>query len=38
LLERCADEQIIPGSGGITAGRLRETVIREQQQWGAEAD
>jgi chemotaxis protein methyltransferase CheR len=38
LLERCADEQIIPGSGGITAGRLRETVVREQQQWGAEAE
>ena len=37
LLERCADEQIIPGSGGIAAGRLRETVVREQQQWGAEA-
>jgi chemotaxis protein methyltransferase CheR len=37
LLERCADDQIIPGSGGIVAGRLRETVIREQQQWSAEA-
>jgi len=37
LLERCADDQIIPGSGGIVAGRLRETVVREQQQWGAEA-
>ena len=37
LLERCADDQIIPGSGGIVAGRLRETVIREQQEWGAEA-
>ncbi len=37
LLERCADDQIIPGSRGIVAGRLRETVIREQQQWSAEA-
>ena len=37
LLERCADDQIIPGSGGIVAGRLRETVIHEQQQWSAEA-
>jgi chemotaxis protein methyltransferase CheR len=36
LLERYTDDQIVPGSGGITAGRLRETVIREQQQWGAE--
>jgi chemotaxis protein methyltransferase CheR len=37
LLERCADDQIIASSGGIAAGRLRETVVREQQQWGAEA-
>jgi chemotaxis protein methyltransferase CheR len=37
LLERCADDQIIPGSGGIVAGRLRETAVHEQQQWGAEA-
>jgi len=36
LLERCADDQIIAGSGGITVGRLRETVIRQQQQWGAD--
>jgi chemotaxis protein methyltransferase CheR len=38
LLERCADDQIIPMSGGITAGRLRETVIRQQQQWRAESE
>lgn len=36
LLERYADEQIIPGSGGIMVRRLREAVIRQQQQWGAE--
>jgi chemotaxis protein methyltransferase CheR len=38
LLERSAADYIIPGSGGITAGRLRETVIREQQQWSAEGN
>jgi len=35
LLDGCADDEFIPGSGGITAGRLRETVIRQQQQWSA---
>lgn len=38
LLERYTDDQVIPGSGGITTGRLRETVIREQQQWSGESD
>jgi chemotaxis protein methyltransferase CheR len=33
LLEACPDDELIPGSGGITVGRLRETVIRQQQQW-----
>jgi len=32
LLESYADDAIIPGSGGITAGRLREAVTRQQQQ------
>jgi chemotaxis protein methyltransferase CheR len=37
LLSAHADEAFISGSGGTTAGRLREAVIRRQQQWGAEA-
>jgi chemotaxis protein methyltransferase CheR len=37
LLDGCADGEFIPGSGGITAGRLRETVVRQQQQWSAVA-
>jgi hypothetical protein len=37
LLAARAEEEVIPGSGGITAGRLRETIIRQQQQWSAEA-
>lgn len=37
LLAKRADEETIPGSGGITTARLRETVIRQQQQWQAEA-
>lgn len=38
LLERGIDHETIPGSGGITVGRLRETVMRQQQQWRAEVD
>jgi chemotaxis protein methyltransferase CheR len=37
LLEGCADDESIPGSGGITASSLRETIIHQQQKWGAEA-
>jgi chemotaxis protein methyltransferase CheR len=37
LLSTRAEEELIPGSGGITTGRLRQTVIRQQQQWEAEA-
>lgn len=36
LLERYAEDQVVPDSGGIIAGRLKETVIRQQQQWGVE--
>jgi chemotaxis protein methyltransferase CheR len=32
LLDAKSPEELIPGSGGITAGRLRETIIRQQQQ------
>jgi chemotaxis protein methyltransferase CheR len=38
LLEAYAAEELIPDSGGITAGRLREATIRQQQQWVAEAN
>ncbi|MEE8392650.1 MAG: CheR family methyltransferase [Anaerolineae bacterium] len=37
LLEGCPENEVIPGSGGITAGSLRETIIHQQQKWGAEA-
>ncbi len=37
LLEARAAEELIPDSGGITVGRLREAIIRQQQQWGLEA-
>ncbi len=37
LLEGCADNEFIPGSGGITVGSLREAIIHQQQKWGAEA-
>ncbi len=38
LLEARAADELIPDSGGITVGRLREAIIRQQQQWGAEAN
>jgi chemotaxis protein methyltransferase CheR len=34
LLEMRTADEVIPGSGGITAGRLRDTIVRQQQQWG----
>ena len=37
LLEGYPDDEFIPGSGGITAGSLREAIIHQQQKWGAEA-
>ena len=36
LLEVHDAQDIIPGSGGITVGRLREAIIRQQQQWSIE--
>ncbi|HTP07295.1 MAG TPA: CheR family methyltransferase [Anaerolineae bacterium] len=33
LLEGRAAEEMIPESGGITVGRLREAIARQQQQW-----
>ena len=38
LLKMRAAEEVIPGSGGITAGRLREATIRQQQQWNAKRE
>ncbi len=35
LLEGRAEDELLPGSGGVTAGSLRETIIRQQQQWSA---
>ncbi len=33
LLRGFEDDEVIPASGDVTAGRLREAVIRMQQQW-----
>jgi hypothetical protein len=37
LLNGWAEDAFIPGAGGITAGSLRQTIIHQQQKWGAEA-
>jgi len=37
LLEGCADDEFIPGSGGIMVGRLRDAIIHQQQKWRVEA-
>lgn len=37
LLEARAADEMIPESGGITVGRLREAITRQQQQWSAES-
>ncbi|RLC66939.1 MAG: hypothetical protein DRI48_03555 [Chloroflexi bacterium] len=37
LLDSCSGDELVPGSGGITAGSLREAIIHQQQRWGAEA-
>jgi len=38
LLNGRAGEEVIPRSGGITVGRLRETIIRQQQRWSMECE
>jgi len=38
LLDVRSPDQVLPGSGGITAARLRETVVRQQRQWQAQAN
>jgi chemotaxis protein methyltransferase CheR len=35
LLEGRAAEEMIPESGGVTVGRLREAITRQQQHWSA---
>jgi hypothetical protein len=30
------DDALVPGVDGITVGRLREAVVRQQQRWSAE--
>ncbi len=37
LLSRLSDEEVVRDSGGITVGNLKEAIIRQQQQWSAEA-
>ena len=37
LLNGWTEDAFIPGAGGITAGSLRQTIIHQQQKWGAEA-
>lgn len=36
LLEDYAAEDLVPGSGGITADRLRQAIVRKQQMWSME--
>lgn len=36
LLNARPGEEMIFNSGGVTVGRLRETIVRQQQQWEAE--
>jgi len=37
LLETRSGPELVPDSGGITFGRLQDTVERQQQQWAADA-
>jgi chemotaxis protein methyltransferase CheR len=37
LLDARVDQELIADSGGITVGRLRQTVVRQQQLWSQEA-
>ncbi len=36
LLDVHPDDEVLPGSGGITVGRLREAVVRHQQEWSVQ--
>lgn len=38
LLNGHVGEEVIPGSGGITVGCLRETIVRQQQRWSVEPE
>lgn len=37
LLEARSGPELVPDSGGITFGRLQDTIERQQQQWAADA-
>lgn len=37
LLSGRSESDLVPGTGGITVGRLREAITRQSQQWEAEA-
>jgi len=37
LLEGLSEDALVSGTEGITVGRLRDVIVRQQQQWGAEA-
>ncbi|MBN1978314.1 MAG: tetratricopeptide repeat protein [Anaerolineae bacterium] len=37
LLEGQVEDALVSGTEGITVGRLRDVIVRQQQQWGAEA-
>jgi chemotaxis protein methyltransferase CheR len=37
LLSLLSDSEVVRDSGGITVGSLKEAIIRQQQQWSAEA-
>ncbi len=37
LLGSLSDDEVVRDSGGITVGSLKEAIIRQQQQWSAEA-
>jgi chemotaxis protein methyltransferase CheR len=35
LLDSHSDDEVLPGSSGVTVGRLRDAIIRQQQTWSA---
>jgi chemotaxis protein methyltransferase CheR len=38
LLSARPEQDLVPGSGGITVGRLHQAIVSQQQQWEAEAE
>jgi tetratricopeptide (TPR) repeat protein len=37
LLQTHADDEFIPGPGGVSVASLRKTILRQQRQWNAQA-